>query len=120
MYNRNMGIKSFEDILSWQEAKELTIMIYNKFQNIKDKIFYDQIYRASLSVMNNIAEGFERGTEKDFIKFLYIARSSCAEVRSMLYLAKDLRYLTEEEYKEFITKSIEISKLLYGLIKKMS
>jgi len=114
-----MVINSFEDIISWQKAKEFTKEVYKTFKPIEDKIFFDQVYRASLSVMNNIAEGFERGSEKDFIKFLYIAKASCAEVRSMLYLARDLDYLNDEKYAELTNMSTEISKLVYGLIKSL-
>lgn len=114
-----MNIKKFEDILSWQKAKELTLSVYKAFKNTKDYSFNDQIQRASISIMNNIAEGYERGSEKEFKKFLYIARGSCGEVRSMLYIAKELNYINSEQFKYLFELSIEISKLIYGLIKKL-
>lgn len=114
-----MRIEKFEDILSWQKAKELTLFIYNLFEGVKDYSFKDQIQRASISVMNNIAEGFEKGTKKEFVRFLYIARGSCGEIRSMLYLAKDLNYINKDDYDLLNNNCIEISKLIFGLIKKV-
>jgi four helix bundle protein len=91
LYKLNMmKIKRFEDIIAWQKAKELSVQVYGLFENSKDFGFKDQIQRASVSVMNNIAEGFERRGNKEFRHFLYIAKGSCGEVRSMLYLAKEL------------------------------
>ena len=91
-----MKFNTFEEIIAWQKAQELTLIIYNKFNNIKDYSFRDQIIRASTSIMNNIAEGFERDSDKDFKRFLYISKASCAEVRSMLYLGMDLKFITEK------------------------
>lgn len=114
-----MTIKNFEDILSWQKAKELTLYIYNLNRNIKDFTFKDQIQRAAISIMNNIAEGYERSGNKEFKKFLYIAKGSCGEVRSMLYLALELNYLVKSDFNKLFNLSIEISRLLSGLIKKL-
>ena len=83
-----MKIERFEDIIAWQLAKELTISIYSLFEKSNDYGFKDQIQRASISIMNNIAEGFERKTNNEFKQFLYIAKGSCGEVRSMLIVAK--------------------------------
>lgn len=80
-----MAIERFEDIIAWQKAKELSIQIYSLFAESKDFGFKDQILRASVSIMNNIAEGFERKGNKEFSHFLFIAKGSCGEVRSMLY-----------------------------------
>ncbi len=114
-----MKIETFEDILSWQKARGLTISIYNIFKETKDFGFKNQIERASVSIMNNIAEGYERKTNKEFKYFLYIAKGSCAEVRSMLYLAKDLDKIEDFKFKELYDSSVEISKLLSGLIKTL-
>ncbi len=81
-----MFIKNFEDATVWQKSGSLNILLYNKFKNIRDFTFREQILRASISIMNNIAEGFERGTKPELKRFLYIAKGSCAEVRSMLYI----------------------------------
>ncbi len=85
-----MRIDKFEDVIAWQKAKELTIMIYRVFADSKDFSFRDQIQRAAVSVVNNIAEGFERRTNNEFKHFLYMAKGSCGEVRSMLYISKEL------------------------------
>ena len=93
-----MSIERFEDILAWQKAKNMTVLVYRLFEQSKDYSFKDQIQRASVSVMNNIAEGFERKGNKEFARFLYIAKGSCGEVRSMLILSKELGKITEEDY----------------------
>ncbi len=77
----------FEDLEVWQEAKTLTISIYQLMKDNRDYGFRDQIQRASVSIMNNIAEGSESGSNATNVRFLQIAKGSCAEVRSMLYLA---------------------------------
>ena len=114
-----MKIEKFEDVLAWQEAQKLTLEIYKQFKDCKDFNFKDQIQRASVSIMNNIAEGFERYTNKEFKNFLYIAKGSCGEVRSMLNLSLKLNYVTEEQYKKFLELSIKISKLISGFIKTL-
>jgi four helix bundle protein len=93
----------FEDLDAWTVARELTNLVYAYGRETsmgKDCGFKDQIQRAAVSIMNNVAEGFERGSNKDFVKFLFIARGSAGEVRSMLYLALDRKYITEEQFKE--------------------
>jgi four helix bundle protein len=112
-------IERFEDLIVWQKAKELTIMVYEKFKNNRDFGFRDQIQRASLSIMNNIAEGFERKGNKEYSRFLYISKGSAAEVRSMLHIAQDLNYLSGEQKNRMLFLSEEISKILAGLIKKV-
>ena len=112
---------SFEEILSWKKARELNFYIYkitnsnNSFS--KDFGLRDQIRRSSISISSNIAEGFERETTKEFIRFLYIAKASAGEFRSQLYLASDLNYLTETEFDKINFLINEISKLISGLIK---
>ncbi len=114
-----MGIERFEDIIAWQKAKELTVQIYSLFNESKDFSFRDQIQRASVSVMNNIAEGFERKSNKEFKQFLYIAKGSCGEVRSMLIVASELGKIEPEKFQYLHNLSSEISKILYGLINKL-
>lgn len=75
-----MSFKKFEDIIAWQNARELVLTIYRDFKNIRDFSFKDQIQRAAISVMNNIAEGFERRGDKEFKKFLYIAKVLAAKL----------------------------------------
>jgi len=111
--------ESFEELLVWQKSKILVLDIYKAFNNNKDYSFRDQICRAAVSVMNNIAEGYERKGNKEFVKFLYIAKGSCAEVRSMLYLGIDLGYIQKMEFEKTYNQSLEISKMLSSLIKKI-
>ncbi len=114
-----MTISKFEDIIAWQKAKELTLDLYKLFVNINDYNFKNQILRASVSIMNNIAEGFERQTNNEFRQFLFIAKGSSGEVRNMLHLGKELNYIGNNEYEILLEKSLSISKILSGLIKTL-
>jgi len=114
-----MKIEKFEDIIGWQKAFELTQIIYQVFSDCKDYGFKNQIQRAAVSIMNNIAEGFERKTNNEFKQFLYVAKGSCGEVRSMGYLAKSLKYLSDDNASLLLRKSTEVSKILSGLIKTL-
>jgi len=114
-----MVIKRFEDIIAWQKAQDLAVEIYSHFGQSRDFGFKDQICRAVVSISNNIAEGFERRGDKQFIHFLYIALGSCSEVRSMSYLAKRLNYIDDPIQSEILEQCHEINRLLYGLIKSI-
>lgn len=114
-----MKIERFEDIIAWQKAFSLTVNIYKLFEFSKDYGFKDQIQRASVSIMNNIAEGFERKSNNEFKHFLFIAKGSCGEVRSMLILSKELGKLSEKDASDYYELSEEISKILSGLIKTL-
>src|SRR5687768_48087 len=97
------AITRFEDIQAWQTARQLTNMVYelsNQTGFNRDFGLRDQIRRASISVMSNIAEGFESRTDVQFINFLGMARASAGEVRAQLYVALDQKYITEEQFKE--------------------
>lgn len=112
--------KSFEEINSWQKARQFNKRIYEITDNQNFKKDFDlvrQIRRASISISSNIAEGFERNTDKEFIHFLYIAKASAAEVRSQLYLALDLNYIEKIEFEELFKDVSDISKLISGFIK---
>ncbi|WP_297333530.1 four helix bundle protein [Flavobacterium sp.] len=114
---------SFEEIVSWQKARELNKQIYLITEADSFKKDFDlarQIRRCSVSISSNIAEGYERKTDKEFVHFLYIAKGAAAEVRSQLYLALDLNYISNELFINMITDITEISKLLSGLIKYLS
>ena len=114
-----MKIERFEDIIAWQKAKRLTEETYEQMRGVRDPGFKDQIQRASVSVMNNIAEGFERRSNKEFKNFLFIAKGSCGEVRSMLYIADSLKYIDKKQFDSMSALSVEISKMLSGLIKTL-
>ena len=115
--------KSFEEINSWQKARIFNKRVYQITESDVFKKDYDlvrQIRRATISISSNIAEGFERNTDKEFIYFLYVAKASSGEVRSQLYLALDLNYITEEEFKELFITVSDISKLISGFIKYLN
>ncbi|WP_075590511.1 four helix bundle protein [Labilibacter marinus] len=112
-----MAIERFEDIIAWQKTKVLTVKIYSVFSQSKDFGFRDQIQRVSVSIMNNIAEGFERKGNKEFKYFLNVAKGSCGEVRSMLILAVELGKLEQEQFQELKELSVDVSKLITGLMK---
>jgi four helix bundle protein len=114
-----MKIEKFEDLICWQKSEDLSFNIYNKFRNCKDYAFCNQIKRAAVSIMNNIAEGFERRTNKELKNFLFIAKGSCGEVRSMLYLAFKLEYISKRDFDELYCSSVEISKIISGFIKTL-
>ena len=114
-----MKVNQFEEIIAWKKARELTKSIYRIFHSSRDYAFRDQIQRATISIMNNIAEGFERRGDKEFKQFLFIAKGSCGEVRSMCYVAYDLKYITTSEFQLLSESTIEISKILSGFIKTL-
>ncbi len=112
-------INSFEDLKVWQSARELSKEVYVLTQSdrfSKDFSLKDQINRSAGSVMDNIAEGFERGGNKEFGQFLYIAKGSCGEVRSQLNRALDRTYIDNADFTTLNNKAIEISKQLSGFI----
>lgn len=115
-----MKIERFEDITAWQKSKELTLCIYSVFKTCKDFGFKNQIERASVSIMNNIAEGFERRTNKEMINFFFIAKGSTGEVRSMLELSLELNYINKKDFEKTHSLSIEISKMLSAFIKTIN
>ncbi|HOZ74634.1 MAG TPA: four helix bundle protein [Flavobacterium sp.] len=110
---------TFEEIISWKKARSLNREIYLTTEEVfkKDFDLARQIRRASVSISSNIAEGFERHTDKEFIHFLYVAKASAGEVRSQLYLIFDLNYIPKETLENLLFKVTEISKLLAGFIK---
>jgi four helix bundle protein len=94
----------------------LSVEIYKHFENSKDYGFRDQIQRAFVSVMNNIAEGFERKSNKEFRFFLFVAKGSCGEVRSMLILAQELNKINKDQAQTLQVLAEEISRMISGLI----
>ena len=111
------NIKKFEDLKIWQDSRILVGTVYSIMIENKDYGFRDQIQRASVSIMNNIAEGFERNSDVEFKRFLDIAKASAGEVRSMLYLAEDLNYLTKEKAKGLRESASNLSGAITNLIK---
>jgi four helix bundle protein len=97
----------------------LSVEVYKHFENSKDYGFRDQIQRASVSVMNNIAEGFERKSNKEFRFFLFVAKGSCGEVRSMLILAQELNKINKDQAQPLQVLAEGISRMISGLIKTL-
>jgi four helix bundle protein len=113
-------IERFEDLEGWKIARELTRIVYqisSVGEFAHDFGLRDQIRRASVSILSNIAEGFERGGDKEFLQFLAMAKGSCGEIRSQLYVAFDQSYIDEKQFKEISDKAVEASQIISGLIK---
>ncbi|HEY6803985.1 MAG TPA: four helix bundle protein [Pyrinomonadaceae bacterium] len=113
-------VKKFEEIQSWEKARRLakevyTVTITGAFA--KDFGLRDQIRRAAVSILSNIAEGFERGGDKEFIQFLSIAKGSAGELRAQLYVALDQNYITQSTFAALFNEAVEISQLISGFMK---
>jgi len=111
-------VERFEDLIAWQKARQLTVEIYRVTAHgefAKDFGLRDQIRRAAVSVMSNIAEGFDRGSRGEFHQFLVVAKASCAEVRSQLYVAQDVGYIAQETFGHLSSATNELSKIIGGL-----
>lgn len=115
-----MAVQKFEDLIVWQKSQDLAVEINSIFKQCKDFAFKDQITRATVSISNNIAEGFERSSNADFTRFLYFSLGSVSEVRSMLYLAFRLEFINNEQFISLLDSTNQISKMLYGLINSMN
>jgi len=112
-------IEKFEDILAWQKGREMTQIVYRlskRGEFAKDFGLKDQIRRAAVSVTSNVAEGFERGGNKEFIQFLSNAKGSAGEVRSQLYVASDENYISKKEFDDLYERCIEIGRLIDGFM----
>ena len=117
---KNMGkIQKFEDILAWQKARELTREVYAHSKTgafAKDFGLKDQIQRASVSIMGNVAEGYDRGGDKEFIQFLSVSKGSCGEVKSHLYVALDQQYINPIQFNQLYNSADEVGRLLAGFM----
>ena len=112
-------IKTFEEINAWLNARNLVSEIYQitKQKDLsRDFGFKDQIQRAAVSIMSNIAEGYERQSEREFKRFLFFSRGSAGEVRSLLYVARDLQYIDDALFDKTLDSILTISKQIYRLI----
>ena len=114
-----MAVKNFEDLNVWKQARQLTQEVYRLTKTetfFKDFGLRDQIRRAAISVMSNIAEGFERGGNQEFVQFLYVAKASCGEVRSQLYVALDQGYATSNDSEKLLQLFRRLSGMISNLI----
>ena len=115
-----MRIKNFEEIEAWKRARELTKLIYRISSHVdfnKDWGLKDQIRRAAISVMSNIAEGFDSSSKLEFIRFLGISRRSASEIQSQLYVAVDQGYIQQDDFKNIYKETEEIRKMITGFIR---
>ena len=110
----------FEDLEVWQRAMRLSSDVYKSLRNLRDYGFRDQITRAGLSISSNIAEGFERGSNKDFIRFLYYAKGSCGELRSQTYIGINIGYISKDVAVCWLDEAKQLSLMISGLIKTRS
>jgi four helix bundle protein len=110
-----MAYQSFEDLEVWQRGCRLSVAIFEGFEKCKRFTLRDQIERAGLSIPSNIAEGAERGSNKDFAHFLNFSKGSCGELRTQLYIARKLNELEKGRFDSLIRESREISAMLQGL-----
>ena len=117
---KNMGkIQKFEDIVAWQKARELTRKVYAHSKTgvfAKDFGLKDQIQRASVSIMGNVAEGYDRGGDKEFIQFFSVSKGSCGEVKSHLYVALDQQYINSPQFNQLYNSADEVGRLLGGFM----
>ena len=111
-----MSGRNLENLKVWQDTRIFVNEMYDMMQACRDYGFKDQIQRASVSIMNNIAEGFESGSDKMFVRYLSISKGSCSEVKSMLYLCEDRKYCTLEKREELHSMLLSISSQIYKLI----
>ena len=113
-------IERFEDLEAWKKARSFAKLIHTISGNGdfgRDFALRGQIRRAAISVVSNIAVGFERDGDKEFLQYLYVAKGSCREMRAQLYLAIDCEYITEDEFLQLKVKAIELNRMISGLIK---
>jgi len=111
-------IDKFEDLVAWQKARELARQIYSLTRTgsfSKDFGLKDQIQRSAVSIMSNLAEGFERGGRAEFHQFLVIAKASCAELKSQLYVALDAGYMKQQEFETIYSSADEVARIIGGL-----
>lgn len=112
-----MKIGRFEDVDSWKEARLLVNEIYTLLGSCRDYGFRDQIQRAAISVMSNVAEGFDRGSNREFVQYLVISRGSVSEVKSLAYAALDIGYFDLVAFEAVIARCNRISNILNGFIR---
>ena len=112
--------RNFEGLRVWQQSRSFVNSIYDIMEQVRDYGFRDQIQRAAVSIMNNIAEGSESGSDAKYVNFLQISRGSCSEVRSMLYLCLDRKMISKESFDHLKNDAISISNQIYRLIESLN
>src|SRR4030088_2556906 len=115
-----MAFQSFEDLDVWQRGWRLGVEFFKAFASCRNLTMQDQVQRAALSIPSNVAEGYERNSNKEFVRFLNIAKGSCDELRTQLYISRKLDFLKKAEFDHLIGESKEISAMLHGLSRAVS
>jgi four helix bundle protein len=115
-----MAFQSFEDLEMWQRGCRLAVDVFKTFANCRNFTMQDQVQRATLSIPSNVAEGYERNSDKEFVRFLNIAKGSGGELRTQLYISRRLEFLTKTDFNRLVTDSKEISKMLHGLARAVA
>lgn len=110
-------INQFEDFEVWKQAMDLAENLYKALRGCQDYSLRDQMQRSAVSIASNIAEGYDRGSNKEFVRYLHIAKGSCAELRTQIYLAYKVGLINEDLYINFLEKTQKISAMLYNLIR---
>lgn len=110
-------MEAFEDLDIWKKSSTLAVNLYKTLRGCKDYSLKDQLIRSAFSISSNIAEGSERNSNKQFAQYLQIAKGSCGELRSQLYICREIDLLTEEQTRAFQMQATEISRMIYGLIR---
>ncbi len=111
---------AFEKLEVWKRSCRLSVEIHRLLSECKDYGFKDQLFRSALSVPSNIAEGYERGSRKEYIRFLNIAKGSCGEMRTQLYIGIEAGIITRDTAAQYVQESSELSKMLQGLVGKLA
>ncbi|MGA9262506.1 MAG: four helix bundle protein [Desulfobacterales bacterium] len=114
-----MAYGSFEDLEVWQRACSLAVDIYKVMENGRDFGLKDQMTRAAVSIASNIAEGAERGSTPDFIRFLHMSKGSAAELRTQVYIACRIQLISDQTQKQLTNELKSISKMIHALIKSL-
>ena len=112
-----MKIARFEDLEVWKRSKDLSVRVYRELKELRDFTFRDQITRSCLSIPSNIAEGFERGSQKESVVFLSYAKGSCGELRTQIIIGIEVGYIKKETGEDWLSEAYKISAMLAGLIK---
>jgi four helix bundle protein len=114
-----MSYHSFEDLEVWKRGCQLSVDVYELFRGSKEFAFRDQMIRSSLSIPSNIAEGAERGSNADFIRFLHYSKGSSAELRTHAHIAERLRLISDEAAQSVVRESRELSAMLHSLLGRL-
>jgi len=115
-----MAFQSFEDLEVWQRGCRLAVDVFKTFANCRNFTMQDQVQRAALSIPSNVAEGYERNSDKEFVRFLNIAKGSGGELRTQLYISRKLEFLPKTDFNRLVTDSKEISKMLHGVARAVA